>query len=431
MKQVRIGNDIKFVIPLNMTVESGNAVKWHVYVCEAEPKKPEIPSGIQMLNGRPELHHHHRHADMVELKVTSATNYAVNAVWAADLQKLGVYDLVIYAETDSGSKGAVDVQRLVQICKHTPSEKNDSGTEIDVETIVKIDPMTIEFAGMSAYELAVSKGFVGTMEEWLLSLKGADGHDGQTPVITATKQGKVTSVLCNGRKIAEVRDGDDGKTPIIFASKSGMVTSVYCNGVKIASIMDGAKGERGERGEKGDDGADGQTPMITSIREGKKTTIYADGRKVADILDGDDAKRPTEGWQKEDLAEGVQYVLERAVVVEEGVADIGEGNQIQFGKAQFSYNPILGWTMAAIGKDGESIGMFLNNKFLILMNDIDIKRGLYENKGLFERVSDLEQGGGSKPEGGWQKTDLAESVQTSISRADAIYEDYINSQNLL
>lgn len=31
--------------------------------------------------------------------------------------------------------------------------------------------------GLSAYEVAVENGFVGTEEEWLLSLKGDDGSD--------------------------------------------------------------------------------------------------------------------------------------------------------------------------------------------------------------------------------------------------------------
>lgn len=35
--------------------------------------------------------------------------------------------------------------------------------------------------GLSAYELAKENGFVGTLAEWLESLKGADGKDGETP----------------------------------------------------------------------------------------------------------------------------------------------------------------------------------------------------------------------------------------------------------
>ena len=45
--------------------------------------------------------------------------------------------------------------------------------------------------GKSAYEIAVEKGFVGSEEEWLESLKGADGQQG-----VAGQDGK---------------DGEDGK----------------------------------------------------------------------------------------------------------------------------------------------------------------------------------------------------------------------------
>ena len=37
--------------------------------------------------------------------------------------------------------------------------------------------------GLSAYDLAVQNGFEGTLDEWLASLKGADGEDGVTPFI--------------------------------------------------------------------------------------------------------------------------------------------------------------------------------------------------------------------------------------------------------
>lgn len=53
--------------------------------------------------------------------------------------------------------------------------------------------------GLSAYEIAKENGFVGTVAEWLESLKGADGLPG--------KDGK------DGRDGADGRDGVDGITP--------------------------------------------------------------------------------------------------------------------------------------------------------------------------------------------------------------------------
>jgi hypothetical protein len=59
--------------------------------------------------------------------------------------------------------------------------------------------------GQSAYELAVEQGFVGTLEDWIHSLRGFNGQDG--------------------------KDGKDGK--------------------------DGEKGEKGDKGDKGERGEPG------------------------------------------------------------------------------------------------------------------------------------------------------------------------------
>ncbi|WP_440464324.1 phage upper tail fiber protein [Psychrobacter sp. ASPA161_6] len=42
--------------------------------------------------------------------------------------------------------------------------------------------------GKSAYEIAVINGFAGTQNEWLLSLKGADGVDGNTIIDQRTQK---------------------------------------------------------------------------------------------------------------------------------------------------------------------------------------------------------------------------------------------------
>lgn len=77
--------------------------------------------------------------------------------------------------------------------------------------------------GASAYEVAVNNGFVGTEQEWLLSLKGKDGKDGE-----------------KGEK------GDKG-----------------AKGETGARGADGAKGETGAKGDKGDTGAPFTFDMFT------------------------------------------------------------------------------------------------------------------------------------------------------------------------
>ena len=66
---------------------------------------------------------------------------------------------------------------------------------------------------------------------------GIPGNDGHSPVVTATKSGKTTTISVDGAAIATVEDGADG-TP----GKDG---------------APGAKGDTGEKGDKGDTGPQG------------------------------------------------------------------------------------------------------------------------------------------------------------------------------
>lgn len=93
--------------------------------------------------------------------------------------------------------------------------------------------------GDSAYQVAVRNGFVGSEANWLLSLKGADGENGDTPTFAI---GNVTA----------------GDTP-----------AVTVRGTAEARILDFvlARGTKGDKGEKGNDGAPGvQGPPGESIK---------------------------------------------------------------------------------------------------------------------------------------------------------------------
>jgi hypothetical protein len=63
----------------------------------------------------------------------------------------------------------MDIENVIEIEVDTSSESSIS-TKIE-----KVGP-----AGLSAYQIAVKDGFVGTEEEWLLSLKGDKGNKGDT-----------------------------------------------------------------------------------------------------------------------------------------------------------------------------------------------------------------------------------------------------------
>lgn len=97
---------------------------------------------------------------------------------------------------------------------------------------------------LSAYELAVSRGFQGGLDDWLRSLKGLDGRDGK-----------------DGEPGAPGRDGRDGA-----AGRAG---------------EKGPKGDKGDRGKDGapgrdgKDGADGKSAYEIAVDNGFKGTERA------------------------------------------------------------------------------------------------------------------------------------------------------------
>jgi hypothetical protein len=84
--------------------------------------------------------------------------------------------------------------------------------------------------GLSAYEVWLNQGNTGTEEEFLNSLKGADGKDG-----------------VNGKDGTNGTNGKDGYTPV--------------KGVDYFDGKDGTNGKDGDKGDTGEKGADGYTPV--------------------------------------------------------------------------------------------------------------------------------------------------------------------------
>lgn len=83
--------------------------------------------------------------------------------------------------------------------------------------------------GLSAYEIAVAKGFKGSPEAWLESLRGADGRDGI--------------------------DGADGKS-VDF-------DEVVRRAVELIPVpRNGVDGSHGPKGIKGDPGRDGKDAVL-------------------------------------------------------------------------------------------------------------------------------------------------------------------------
>lgn len=134
--------------------------------------------------------------------------------------------------------------------------------------------------GAGTIDMRVADGYIqysndgGATWENLIAiadLKGADGKDGT-----------------NGT------DGADGHTPVITASKSGKVTTIKVDGEAVATVNDGADGTNGTDGAPGRDGADGapgKDGVTPDIKIGTVTTLPAGSEATASM--GGTAAQPT------------------------------------------------------------------------------------------------------------------------------------------
>lgn len=105
-------------------------------------------------------------------------------------------------------------------------EKGDQGVQgeqgIQGETGEKGDTGDIGDVGLSAYDIALQEGFIGTEAEWLTSLVGANGADGDkawTPIFAVESDSNGTYV-----RITDYLDGTGDKpTYIGYLSDAGLV----------------------------------------------------------------------------------------------------------------------------------------------------------------------------------------------------------------
>ena len=84
--------------------------------------------------------------------------------------------------------------------------------------------------------------------------------------------------------------GKDGHSPVVTATKAGKTTTISVDGAAIAAVEDGADGAPGKDGPTGAAGKDGHSPVVTATKAGKTTTISVDGAAIATVEDGADGK---------------------------------------------------------------------------------------------------------------------------------------------
>lgn len=145
----------------------------------------------------------------------------------------GTYGIEIKITCVDGKRLRSFQKDRIQIVDSNEEAGIPSGDEFDVNTY-EIDSAVLLFVkgerGYSAYDIAVQEGFTGTVDEWLESLKGADGtmvFEDLTPAQKASLKGdkgdtgtgiasivqKQTSTESEGENIVEVTMNDNVQNP--------------------------------------------------------------------------------------------------------------------------------------------------------------------------------------------------------------------------
>lgn len=112
--------------------------------------------------------------------------------------------------------------------------------------------------------------------------KGDPGKDGHSPVVTATKSGKTTTISVDGTAIATVEDGTDGAPGVAGTpgkdGVDGITPHIGGNGNWYLGDTDTGKPSRGEQGLKGDTGDTGpQGIQGVQGPQGERGPAGADG----------------------------------------------------------------------------------------------------------------------------------------------------------
>ena len=135
--------------------------------------------------------------------------------------------------------------------------------------------------GLSAYQIAVGNGFVGTESQWLSSLRGAtgssgaNGTNGWSPVLAVVSRGNDSVLQVTGWT------GGTGTAPTTlgYISTTGIVTNI--NNASNIRGLQGIQGIQGEKGDTGAAGVDGKTVQSIAFNSDLSVTVtYTDESTV-------------------------------------------------------------------------------------------------------------------------------------------------------
>ena len=142
--------------------------------------------------------------------------------------------------------------------------------------------------GKSAYDLAVEKGYTGTLEEWLLSLNGTNGSNGKSAYELAVEKGYKGTLdqWLESLKGSNGQHGSNGKSAYDLAVENGYSGTIE----EWLESLNGTNGKDGSNGSDGESGKDGITPILGIDSDGYWTIDMGNGVQRLKDANGNDVK---------------------------------------------------------------------------------------------------------------------------------------------
>lgn len=199
-----------------------------------------------------------RYGNKTELPFSVTDTNLITFIWyGKDQVALGEYVLSLLENAGRTGEAAVDLTDFVTLVPYSSMQNDEQGESLDVET--PIDLETADFTsngrGASTYELWLSAGYEGSLEDFLEWSKGPQGDKGEKGERGAT-----------GPRGPQGEKGDTGE-PGPEGDK-------------------GDKGDRGEAGPRGPQGPQGETGAAATVN-GRNTVRIEAGSNVRIDQSGD------------------------------------------------------------------------------------------------------------------------------------------------
>lgn len=220
-------------------------------------------------------------------------NVIKGVFWGKDQHQTGSY--LIELVENNGIKGMASLDaELITLVDHTykESDVDETGLNVNFDIVPEGVSMgaTITAAknGLSAYELAVLDGFVGTLSEWLESLHGRDGVDGVDGKDGKDgKDGEDGSVGPVGPK------GEDGFSPRVstISLEGGVALNIIDkDGSHLFRVYNGKDGNKGDTGPQGPAGPSYDDTEIRGLISGKVDKVPGKGLSTNDFTNEEKLK---------------------------------------------------------------------------------------------------------------------------------------------